>query len=81
MALWSRRCLIVTWAVLGMTALLLSSSADANGRQPCDRGAGGISHCQGSKFICKNGRVSGSKKICNPQVHGTAPQPSKKKRP
>lgn len=37
-----------------------------NGRMPCDRGAGGIARCEGVKFICKDGRVSKSKKICSP---------------
>ncbi|MBI5331865.1 MAG: hypothetical protein HZB71_14790 [Betaproteobacteria bacterium] len=38
--------------------------AEANGRYPCDRGAGGVSHCRGEKFICNNGTVSRSKKVC-----------------
>ncbi|MFA7351671.1 MAG: hypothetical protein WC009_13000 [Methylotenera sp.] len=43
---------------------LLAGLTQANSRQPCDRGAGGISHCDGIKFICNDGRVSKSKKIC-----------------
>ena len=46
---------------------LIFSLAHA-GRQPCDRGAGGISHCSGGKFICNDGRVSKSKKICTDYV-------------
>lgn len=59
---------------------IMSASALANGRQPCDRGAGGIAYCSGSKFICNNGRVSGSKKTCNPSIHGSAenPRPTEK---
>lgn len=34
------------------------------GRQPCSGGKGGVSHCDGSKFVCKDGSISGSKKIC-----------------
>jgi hypothetical protein len=42
----------------------------ANGRQPCDRGAGGVAYCVGEKFRCNNGKISGSKKICDPEVYG-----------
>lgn len=45
-------------------ALLLTGPAQANGRKPCDRGAGGVSHCEGGKFICNNGTVSRSKQVC-----------------
>lgn len=75
-----QRHLILTVLVLFFTVLLLSSAAHANGRQPCDRGAGGISHCMGDKFICNDGRVSGSKRTCNPAVHGTAPKKEKGKK-
>lgn len=34
------------------------------GRQPCSGSKGGISHCDGSKFVCKDGSISASKKIC-----------------
>lgn len=66
--------------VLAVALLTMSTSAIANGRQPCDRGAGGIAYCVGSKFICNNGRVSGSKKTCDPSIHGTAdnPRPTEK---
>ncbi|MDQ9009040.1 hypothetical protein RFI36_04655 [Acinetobacter gerneri] len=35
------------------------------GRQPCSGGKGGIKQCQGSKFICNDGSISASKKICS----------------
>ena len=39
----------------------------ANGRMPCDRGAGGIKSCTSSgKFICNDGRISKSKRTCDP---------------
>lgn len=42
-----------------------SSFADAGrGRQPCSGKKGGISHCHGGKFICNDGSMSASKKIC-----------------
>jgi hypothetical protein len=42
----------------------------ANGRQPCDRGAGGVAWCAGAKFVCNNGKISGSKRRCDPDVYG-----------
>lgn len=56
---------VVTAALAAFAALVLSLPAQANGRQPCDRGAGGVSHCANGKFICNNGTVSGSKKVCS----------------
>ena len=32
---------------------------------PCSGKKGGVSHCSSGKFICKDGTVSGSKKICS----------------
>lgn len=52
-------------AVIFVTSLMcITLNAHAGGRQPCDRGAGGISHCKNGKFICNNGAVSRSKKVC-----------------
>lgn len=48
----------------------LSVDSGANGRQPCDRGAGGISHCAGKKFVCNDGRISKSHKVCNAKIYG-----------
>lgn len=56
---------VVAAALAAFAALALSLPAQANGRQPCDRGAGGVSHCANGKFICNNGTVSGSKKVCS----------------
>lgn len=57
-----------------LTPLILLGAAplaQANGRQPCDRGAGGISHCSGSKFVCNNGTISRSKRLCSASEYGT----------
>ncbi|NGP41548.1 hypothetical protein G4V72_07420 [Acinetobacter sp. GC2] len=54
--------------ILGLTFVLMfafTSTAEAGkGRQPCSGKKGGISHCQGTKFVCKDGSISASKKIC-----------------
>ncbi|QEY25797.1 hypothetical protein D0T92_04085 [Neisseria zalophi] len=33
-------------------------------RQPCSGKKGGISYCSGGKFVCVDGTISKSKKIC-----------------
>lgn len=53
-------------AVVG--SLSLSSYALAN--SPCGGRKGGISHCQGSTFICNDGSVSASKKNCTAYMGG-----------
>lgn len=46
--------------------LIVSSDAYAQrGRKPCSGKKGGISHCQGTKYVCKDGSISASKKSCN----------------
>lgn len=44
---------------------------------PCSGKKGGIDHCENGKFICKDGSVSGSKKICS--GHGNSTKASSKK--
>ncbi|EPK3217151.1 hypothetical protein JIN58_003455 [Acinetobacter baumannii] len=43
----------------------LSVAEAGRGRQPCSGKKGGISHCDGSKFVCNGGSISASKKICS----------------
>lgn len=46
-------------------ALGFASFADAGrGLQPCSGTKGGVKQCQGGKFVCNDGSISGSKKIC-----------------
>ena len=57
---------------VAVALLAICSLAPAQAsRQPCDRGAGGVSHCQGDKFVCNDGRISGSKQKCT-QAAGAA---------
>ncbi|MFW1863831.1 hypothetical protein ACG9XP_18820 [Acinetobacter baumannii] len=44
---------------------LLSVAEAGRGRQPCSGKKGGVSHCDGSKFVCNDGSISASKKICS----------------
>lgn len=68
------------WAARVLCAMLvIPALAYANGRQPCDRGAGGIAYCVGHRFICNDGRVSGSKKVCDASTYGNGEGKKKKK--
>jgi hypothetical protein len=47
----------------------VSTIAEAGkGRQPCSGKKGGISHCQGSQFVCNDGSISKSKKYVDAKV-------------
>lgn len=51
--------------ILALAVIAMAGAAEARGRQPCSGKMGGISHCSGGKFVCKNGEVSRSKKTCS----------------
>lgn len=44
-----------------LAAIFFSANA-AN--YPCSQSAGGVNHCENGRFICNDGRVSQSKKVC-----------------
>nr|DAT24698.1 MAG TPA: hypothetical protein [Caudoviricetes sp.] len=47
------------------TALMLvSAPAMAKDNKPCSGKKGGVSHCSGDKFVCKDGSISKSKRVC-----------------
>lgn len=59
--------------MLALTLAVTDADARGNGREPCDRGAGGVSHCENGRFICNNGTVSRSKRVCvTPSRQGKA---------
>ena len=49
---------------LGTLLLLISANGFAADLPPCSGNKGGINHCEGTQFICNDGKVSGSKKDC-----------------
>lgn len=52
---------------------LIGNSAN----QPCSGNKGGISHCDGAKFVCNDGSASGSTKDCSAVFSGnSAPSPA-----
>jgi hypothetical protein len=39
---------------------------------PCSQSKGGINYCENGRFICNDGSVSQSKRVCNPAQYGEA---------
>ena len=52
------------FAVIAGCLLAISVSADARGREPCSGRKGGIAYCSGSKFVCRDGSISQSRRMC-----------------
>lgn len=55
---------IAVCALLMAAAAMFYSDANARGREPCSGSKGGIAHCSGTRFVCNDGSLSASKKIC-----------------
>jgi len=49
------------WLLL-LTVLAAGSGNAAN--TPCSGRKGGVSHCAGGSFVCNDGSISASKKVC-----------------
>ncbi len=52
-------------AVVAIGLLVANQAASARGREPCSGNKGGIAHCSGTKFVCKDGTQSKSKCSCS----------------
>ncbi len=50
--------------LLMLVCSLVPLQTYAKGKEPCSGKKGGVSHCSGSKFVCQDGSISQSKKIC-----------------
>ncbi|MFT2793594.1 hypothetical protein ACMV5I_26545 [Serratia sp. T13T92] len=50
--------------VLALCLSLFAFTAIA-ANTPCSGKKGGVSHCSGGKFVCNDGSVSKSKKVCS----------------
>ncbi len=74
--------------VITLGLLIVSQAEAARGRKPCSGAKGGISHCTSSgKFVCNDGSLSRSQKICSGygggddtvEQHPVKKSPAKKK--
>lgn len=53
------------WSTMLMSIVMMSPAIHANAQNyPCSQSMGGVSHCKDGKFVCKNGKISKSKKVC-----------------
>ncbi|MET3497757.1 hypothetical protein [Variovorax boronicumulans] len=66
------------WILRAMPLLLLtiggwlaSFGAEA-ANYPCSGSKGGVAHCSGALFVCNDGSISGSKKVCTGSQGGDA---------
>lgn len=59
---WMKGLLARSIAALVLGLVLLAQAQAAN--KPCSGKKGGVSHCQGGKFVCNDGSLSASKKTC-----------------
>lgn len=57
--------------ILFITSLLFCAGLNA-ANTPCSGAMGGIDHCQGEKFVCRNGKISQSKKSCSSYFQPTS---------
>lgn len=46
-------------------AALMASVQTAVANYPCSGSKGGVAHCAGTNFVCNDGSISGSKKVCS----------------
>jgi hypothetical protein len=52
------------WILLALILVTFHQSGVA-ANTPCSGKKGGISHCAGAEFICNDGSVSASRKVCS----------------
>lgn len=72
-------------AAIAAATLLIADPALAK-NYPCSGSKGGVSHCENGRFICNDGSVSQSKRICEgidppagKSASGAAKKPKKSK--
>ena len=54
------------WSAFFVSILMMAPIVAANAQNtPCSKSMGGVSHCQNGKFVCNNGKISQSKKVCS----------------
>ena len=54
------------WSALLVSMIMMAPVMEANARNYLYSGKmGGVSHCKDGKFVCKNGKISQSKKVCS----------------
>lgn len=52
-------------ALTAVAALILATAPVEARNTPCSGKKGGVSHCKGEHFVCRDGSVSQSKRNCS----------------
>lgn len=61
-----KKYLSIFMLIGAFSMVIESAEASGRGRQPCSGKKGGVSHCtKDGKFVCNDGTISGSKRICS----------------
>lgn len=64
---------LVTAPLIALLGLWLLAWPAQAANYPCSGSKGGVAHCSGELFVCNDGSISGSKKVCTgPQGGGAA---------
>jgi hypothetical protein len=65
---------IQRWATVfaSVVILCLTTYPVQAANYPCSGSKGGVAHCAGEHFVCNDGSISGSKKICIGPQGGSA---------
>lgn len=70
-------------ATIALMLCLSVAGVAGAANEPCSQSKGGINRCESGKFICNDGSVSASKRICGagdvPKPKPEKPAPSKDK--
>lgn len=64
-------------AAIALLVFAFASGVAGAANYPCSQSKGGVKHCDGEKFVCNDGSISASKRVCSVAKHGTrnAPKP------
>ncbi|OIP06956.1 MAG: hypothetical protein AUK53_11790 [Betaproteobacteria bacterium CG2_30_59_46] len=61
----------LAFVILGICCFSVASAAN----YPCSQSKGGVNYCDGDKFVCNDGSISASKRVCSIAKHGTKEAP------
>jgi len=67
----------MTMRLFLLLAAVLFSAAAHSANYPCSGKKGGVERCVGEQFLCRDGSISASKRICSSSDTGASPLVSK----
>ena len=57
--------------LIAVACFVTASFSVTAANYPCSKSKGGVAYCQGSKFVCNDGSISQSKRVCSASAHGS----------